>query len=195
MDGPRSASLAARRAHQHEWIGPSSRFGQGGSRSPATPCGGMSGTFSKSAAEQVRVGYIVKMFPRLSETFILNEILELEQQGLPLHIFSLKRPSEGVFHAQTKLVRSPITYLPEKIHSAPWQVLRGQIHVGLRYRHAWWRALRNAWRAIRANADLGAGLAFCQACCLIRGLRGIRHLHAHYANVPAKVALIVHRIT
>jgi hypothetical protein len=149
----------------------------------------------KPSAELARVGYVLKMFPRLSETFILNEVLELEQQGLPLHIFSLKRPSEAVFHAQTKLIRSLVTYLPEKIHSAPLQVLRGQLHAGLKYRHAWWRALCNALRSIRANADLGAGLAFCQACCLIRELRGISHLHAHYANVPAKVALIVHRIT
>lgn len=37
--------------------------------------------------------------------------------------------------------------------------------------------------------------SFCQACCLIREVGGIRHLHAHYANVPAKVALLVHRLT
>ncbi len=149
----------------------------------------------KPSAEPARVGYVLKMFPRLSETFILNEVLELEQQGVPIHIFSLKRPSEAAFHTQTKLIRSPITYLPEKIHSAPLQVLRGQLHVWLTYRRAWGRALRNAWRAVRASADLDAGLAFCQACCLIRELRGMGHLHAHYANVPAKVALIVHRIT
>src|SRR5713226_3485008 len=112
----------------------------------------MSGPGFARSAQPVRVGYVLKMFPRLSETFILNEVLELEQQGLLLHIFSLKRPSEAVFHAQTKLVRSPITYLPEKIHSALWQVLWGQVHVALKYRHTWWRALRNAWRAIRANA-------------------------------------------
>lgn len=155
----------------------------------------MSEPAANPSAGPARVGYVLKMFPRLSETFILNEILELEQQGLELQIFSLKRPAEAVFHGQTKLVRSPISYLPEKIYSAPWRVLRGQIHVACNYRHPWWRALRHAWRAVRANGDAGAGLAFCQACCLIRELRGIHHLHAHYANVPAKIALIVHRIT
>jgi len=40
-------------------------------------------------AGPVEVGYIAKMFPRLSETFILNEVLELERQGLKLRIFSL----------------------------------------------------------------------------------------------------------
>src|SRR5258706_2053252 len=133
----------------------------------------------KPSAEPARVGYVLKMFPRLSETFILNEVLELEQQGFALHIFSLKRPAEAVFHAQTKLVRSPITYLPEKIYYAPLRVLLGQFHVWLKYRRNWWRALRNALRGIRAKGDVGVGLAFCQACCLIRELPGVRHLHAH----------------
>ena len=147
------------------------------------------------SAQPAPVGYVLKMFPRLSETFILNEVLELEQQGLALRIFSLKRPAEAVFHAQTKLVRSPIIYLPEKIYSAPWRVLLGQFHTWFKFRRGWWRALRHAVRGARARGDAGAMLAFCQACSLIRELRGIRHLHAHYANVPAKVALIVHRIT
>src|SRR5258708_1499054 len=147
------------------------------------------------STQPARVGYVLKMFPRLSETFILNEVLELEQQGFPLRIFSLKRPAETVFHAQTKLVRSPITYLPEKIYSAPLRLLIGQFHVWLKFRRAWWRALRHAVRGTRARGDTGAVLAFCQACSLIRELGGVRHLHAHYANVPAKIALIVHRIT
>ena len=66
----------------------------------------MNATSFKPLTQPVRVGYVLKMFPRLSETFILNEVLELEQQGLSLHIFSLKRPVDAVFHAQTKSVRS-----------------------------------------------------------------------------------------
>src|SRR5690349_4198973 len=73
-----------------------------------------------------RVAFVLKMFPRLSETFILNEVLELENQGLPLHIFSLKRPADAVLHAQTRSVRSPITYLPERIYRAPLRVAQAQ---------------------------------------------------------------------
>src|SRR5882724_5407221 len=104
-----------------------------------------------SFAQPMRVGYVLKMFPRLSETFILNEVLELERQGLELRIFSLKRPAEAVFHAQTKLVRSPITYLPEKIYSAPWRALLGQFHTWFKFRRGWWRALRHAVRGARAR--------------------------------------------
>src|SRR5438105_3005309 len=141
------------------------------------------------------VGYVIKMFPRLSETFILNEVLELERQGLKLHIFSLKSPVETVFHSQTKQVRSPITYLPERICEAPLRIAQAQFYVWRRHRRAWRHTLRNAIRRARSGGDAGNLISFCQACCVVRELGSIRHLHAHYANVPAKVALLVQRLT
>ena len=42
-------------------------------------------------SERLRVAYLVKTFPRLSETFILNEILGVEELGLELSIFSLRK--------------------------------------------------------------------------------------------------------
>src|SRR6266446_265197 len=94
----------------------------------------MSASVIKSDAEPVRIGYLLKMFPRLSETFILNEILELEQQGLALRIFSLKRPADAVVHAQARSVRSAITYLPEKVFQSPLWVAQGQFHVWRNHR-------------------------------------------------------------
>jgi glycosyltransferase involved in cell wall biosynthesis len=140
------------------------------------------------------VGYVIKMFPRLSETFILNEVLELERQGLALHIFSLKRPSEEVFHAQALRVRSPITYLPESLHASPMRIAQGQHHACLRYGKAWRRGLTNALRRLHQDKKIGGLLGFFQACCLTREMRGVRHLHAHYANVPARIALLVRRM-
>jgi len=148
-----------------------------------------------SAPPTGRIGYVVKMFPRLSETFILNEVLEMEQQGLRLRIFSLKRPVDAVVHAQVAAVRSPITYLPEKIYQAPWRTAQAHCHVWRHHRATWCRTLRHALQRVRAENDYAGLLAFCQACWIIREMGGIGHLHAHYANVPAKVALLVHRLT
>lgn len=142
-----------------------------------------------------RVAYILKMFPRLSETFILNEVLELERQGLPLHLFSLRRPVDSVVHEQARCVRSPITYVPERPMQAPLQLARAQWHAWRRYRQAWRHMLHNAIRHLRSSGDSADLLAFCQACCVARELGVTRHLHAHYANLPAKVALLVHRLT
>ena len=146
-------------------------------------------------ATAARVGYIIKMFPRLSETFILNEVLELEQQGLALKIFSLKRPVDAVFHAQTRSVRSAISYLPETFGQGPLRIALAHLHVWRRYRRPWRHTLRNLVRRTRAGADSGNMAAFGQACCVIREMGEIRHLHAHYANLPAKVALLVQRLT
>src|SRR6266849_3912770 len=142
-----------------------------------------------------RIGYVLKMFPRLSETFILNEILELERQGVSLHIFSLKRPVDAVSHPQVKLVRSPVTYLPEELHQEPMRILQAQLGVWLKHRRGYWHTLRHLMRGSRPGTVRSSLLRFCQACCLIREMGDIRHLHAHYANIPAKVALIAHWIT
>ena len=154
----------------------------------------MSDSLATDTPSPARVGYVIKMFPRLSETFILNEILELEQQGLGLRIFSLKRPVDSVFHSQTKAVRSPISYLPEGFRQGPFRVVQGHIHVWRHYRRPWRHTLRNTLRRARAGGE-GNLAAFGQACCLVRELGEIRHLHAHYANVPAKIALLVQRLT
>ena len=62
--------------------------------------------------EQPEVAYILKGYPRLSETFISNEIYLLEQMGLPLRIFSLKPPEEKKRHAIVERIRAAVTFLP-----------------------------------------------------------------------------------
>src|SRR5712664_2545259 len=103
----------------------------------------MNGRAITAAAEPARIGYVVKMFPRLSETFILNEILELERQGMTLHIFSMKRPVEKLAHAHASEVRSPITYLPENFLQSSLSILRGQVYAWRKHRSAWRHTLKN----------------------------------------------------
>ena len=63
-------------------------------------------------ADPGRVAYVCKMYPRLAETFILNEILAHEQSGLELEVFSLRMPGDGRFHRDLGRVRAQTTYLP-----------------------------------------------------------------------------------
>src|SRR5713101_7575243 len=87
------------------------------------------------------IGYVVKMFPRLSETFIRNEILELERQGLDLRIFSLKRPSEAEARQSAAGVRSSVTYLPDRVWREPLRVMRAHMGVLLRFPRGYARTL------------------------------------------------------
>lgn len=63
----------------------------------------------------MKVGYVVKVYPRFSETFILDGIPQLEEQGTELRIFSLKHPDDGRFHAELSRGRAPVTYLPRTL--------------------------------------------------------------------------------
>jgi colanic acid/amylovoran biosynthesis glycosyltransferase len=143
------------------------------------------------------VGYILKMFPRFSETFILSEILELERQGLELRIFSLKRPNDGVFHADVARVRAPVTYLPESPLRAARAFAAAHREVFGWNRRRYLRCLWvTVWRALKKRRPavlkrfLQAGLI---ASLLSR--EGIGHVHAHFATSATSVALHLHELT
>ena len=70
------------------------------------------------------VAIVVKGYPRLSETFIAQEILALERRGIDLVIVSLRRPTDRFTHPIHDEIRSPVHYLPEYLHEAPGRVLR-----------------------------------------------------------------------
>ena len=57
--------------------------------------------------------YLIRMFPQTSETFIAGEIMRVERLGLPLRIYSCRRPVEQVTHESVRSIQSPITYLPD----------------------------------------------------------------------------------
>src|SRR6516165_10656648 len=64
-----------------------------------------------SFIEPLRVGYVVKRYPRYSETFIVREILAHEQAGLAIEIFSLRPPNDGYFQDLITRVRGRVNYL------------------------------------------------------------------------------------
>ena len=66
-----------------------------------------------------RVAVVLKGYPRLSETFIAQELLGLERGGLPLEIWSLRRPTDTARHPMHAQIRAPVAYLPEYLRDAP----------------------------------------------------------------------------
>jgi len=70
------------------------------------------------------VGYILKQYPRLSETFILNEILGLEAADTRVSVFSLRAPTEGRFHPALASVKADVHYVPAVEKSSFLEALR-----------------------------------------------------------------------
>lgn len=130
--------------------------------------------------ESARVGYVLKMYPRFSETFILNEILAHEAAGLNLEIFSLRLPSDGRFHEALARVRAPVTYLRgDNLKSAEFWAELG----------AAGQELPGLWQKLEAARDEDVRDVY-QALILARAARarGITHLHAHFGSVATTVA-------
>ena len=143
----------------------------------------------RSLDRSMKVGYVVKRYPRLSETFILDEILGLEEAGVEVAIHSLLLPNDGRFHEDVSRVKAVARYLPTA-------------------------ASQNVFGAFRALRDVGAGaaaldraIAFLnrvpqahRGSLLIAGLHladqatrnGLDHLHAHFMTSPAQTTYLAH---
>ena len=142
---------------------------------------------------KLTVAYVLKMYPRFSETFILSELLELERQGLDLRVFSLKKPDDGVFHAEVADLRAKVTYLPDSALLEPAPFFEAHRALVGRERRRYLSAVRAALKRRR----MASFKHFVQAGYIAPFLQreGIGHVHAHFASGAASVALHLHRLT
>jgi glycosyltransferase involved in cell wall biosynthesis len=135
------------------------------------------------------IAFLVKIFPKLSETFILEEILGLEKRGLSLRLYTLAEPTDAMTHAQVRRVRAPLTRVPDVAASAEF-VMR---HLRLFAAHPlhWLGAFGSALRR------RGVGVRdFARAGWLAEQLRidGVTHLHTHFISTPADIAELASRV-
>jgi colanic acid/amylovoran biosynthesis glycosyltransferase len=133
-----------------------------------------------SPERKPRIGYVVKRYPRFSETFIVNEILAHEAAGLDVEIFSIRPCNDTHYQNRISEVRAPHT----------------QISSASRKASAFWmqaKRLENrfpdVWRILAAE-QFADGVSVCQALDLAEAAQdnGITHLHAHFATLPTTVA-------
>lgn len=141
----------------------------------------------RGLARMNRIATIVKGYPRLSETFIAQEILGLERRGIAQLIVSLRQPTDGKLHDIHREIRAEVLYLPEYLRDDPARVRAGR---------RWAEAQPGFARARAAfEADLARDRSvnrrrrWGQACVLARELpHDIDWLHTHYLHTPASVA-------
>ncbi|MGU3662767.1 glycosyltransferase family 4 protein [Methylobacterium sp. A49B] len=134
-----------------------------------------------------RIAVVLKGYPRLSETFIAQEILALERLGLPLEIWSLRRPTDRARHPMHGQIRAPVAYLPEYLYQAPLRVLRGLFAALRRPRLPALLALFA--RDLRRDPTASRLRRLGQALVLARELpAAVSHIHVHFLHTPASVA-------
>jgi glycosyltransferase involved in cell wall biosynthesis len=131
---------------------------------------------------------LVKRFPRLSETFVLNEFLELRRLGVPVRLFALEDPQESHVQPDAEAIRGEVVYLRD----ARWR-LREVLRWTLRRPLGVVRAARYVLGRRSRVALRHAG----DALVLATHMRRIHaaHLHAHFAHSPTETAYLVHLVT
>ena len=134
-----------------------------------------------------RIAIVLKGYPRLSETFIAQEIRALEVRGLGLRLVSLRHPTDRTQHPVHREIEAPVRYLPEYLYQEPLRVLRALFAV--RRRSGFANALATWWRDLRRDPCANRVRRFGQALVLAAELESdVVHLHAHFLHTPASVA-------
>ncbi len=137
------------------------------------------------------LGVLVKIYPKLSETFILEEILGLERLGLSLRLYALAPPTDAIRHPAVADVRAPLVVVPaaEPGHAAAFAAAHARLLAGApwRYAAAFGVALRRGRPGLRD---------FARAGWLAQRLRadGVSHLHSHFIALPADIATLAGRL-
>jgi len=139
------------------------------------------------SASPPRLAVAVKGWPRLSETFITQELVALERAGLDFAIWSLRHPTDTKTHPLHDQLHAPVHYLPEYLHNEPLRVARGLFAALLRpgFRRTAGQFLRDLARDVTRNRVRRFG----QACVLARELpEGTDAIYAHFLHTPSSVA-------
>jgi glycosyltransferase involved in cell wall biosynthesis len=158
---------------------------------------------------QAEIAYILKGYPRLSETFISNEIYLLETMRLKLRIFSIKQSDENQSHGVIDKIQAPVSYLhPMTSLSSTtlisWLLVNLPAYAGDHVRlfklrpYAYLKTMFKAlWMTLRYRKSmfrlrkvfikefLQAGSIAIQ----VLEAKTIRHLHAHFCHGATTIAM------
>jgi len=139
-----------------------------------------------------RVGYILKMFPRFSETFVIREVLEIERQGVEVRTFSMKVP-HGPRQAEAAQVRARQRVLSDPKGWPSWRLLLVQMRCFFHWPTGYFQAFRFA--TTRGDMKAVEKLLHAGEIALVCRRERISHLHAHFASGPTRVAKLTSMIS
>jgi len=142
----------------------------------------------------LKVAYTVSRFPKLTETFVLQEILAMEKLGWQVELYPLQREPAAVVHPEAEPIVARAHFTPW----ISWTILSAHFYYLCRKPAAYfatlWILMRANWGSLRFFA--AAMLFFPKAVYFARCMtqQRISHLHAHFCSHPAAAAFVVHRL-
>lgn len=136
-----------------------------------------------------RIAYILKVYPRFSETFVVTEILAREAAGEDISIYALRPTTDSRFHPELARVKAPVTWIGRSSQAAVfWEGLAA----GLKDPVMAERFARVLPQLLELPAsEVAQGVALAQR--LVED--GITHIHAHFASLAGRMAWLAHQLT
>jgi len=139
------------------------------------------------------LGYILKGYPRISESFISNEILLLERLGFTMRLFPMRKPRETFSHASVKEIQARVDYLPTELLEDFYRLVLPNIFLAVKRPKQFAATLRTAAEGITAGNGLATLKHFFQAGYLtnqhLLKEQNIAQLHGHFAHSPTSVTM------
>ena len=134
-----------------------------------------------------RIAVVVKGYPRLSETFIAQEMLGLERRGIDILIVALRKPYDPYIHELHRQIKAEVMYLPEYVKDDPARVARAKKWAEQQPTYAEAKALFDADFAQQPNRDRQRRWA--QGCVFAHELPDdIKWIYTHYLHTPCSAA-------
>ena len=139
------------------------------------------------------LGYILKGYPRISETFISNEILLLEKLGFTLRLFPMRQPRESFSHASVKEIEAQVDYLPTELLPEFNRLLLPNIFLAAKRPKQFKNTLKTAAQGLSRGKELATLKHLLQAGYLTNNHlekdKNIAQLHGHFAHSPTSVTM------
>lgn len=135
-----------------------------------------------------QLAVVLKGWPRLSETFIAQELVALEARGLRFDVWSMRHPTDTKRHALHDQLKAKVRYLPEYLYQEPWRVLKGLGHSA---RLPGFGAALKLWlKHLMRDPTPNRVRRFGQAAVLAREASpDLKFVYAHFLHTPSSVAL------
>jgi len=139
------------------------------------------------------LGYVLKGYPRISETFISNEILCLEKLGYHIKIFPMRHPRENFCHDSVKKIKAPVFYLPTHLFRNFISLILPNIALLAKSPKTYWGALTLAFRRFSRTRKTATFKHLFQAGFMVNNhllkMDKVDHLHGHFAHSPTSVTM------
>ena len=144
------------------------------------------------------LAFILKGYPRISETFISNEIRLLEEQGFTIHIFSMRKPRENFTHKSIESIHATVTYLPEYLSVGFPKLLWHTARCALSNPQQFAEGCKFFLNRLHGTEKFHTWIKhFMQGCMVVNTLveHNITHIHSHFAHSPTSVAMYASKLS